>query len=203
MVANQTEYTWDLNLLSKKFPLNMTMTRSPELVKDSHLIKLNFDGTFHKQGGHFVTYSHDYFPDLTGTHREQLWIHQNTLNTLIASAAEHYKNIKLSSPELKQNLIAVLPELSQVCGNSCNFTFVINPRYTASMLNLTMANGIVIGGPNTLFDIMLNATNQTNGAPINVLTLETAMQVNVNFTMSNVVFYPMYNFSDFWDTNVT
>lgn len=52
MVMNQTEYTWDLNLLSNKYPLNMTMTKAPEIAKDSNLIKLNFDGTFHKQGGH-------------------------------------------------------------------------------------------------------------------------------------------------------
>lgn len=48
MVAHQTENTWDLSLLSKNYPINMTQTTAPSLVKDSHLIKLNFDGNFHK-----------------------------------------------------------------------------------------------------------------------------------------------------------
>jgi hypothetical protein len=59
MVHEQTEYTWDFGLLSKNYPLNMTMTKAPEIAKDSHLIKLNFDGTFHKEGGHLKPYAHD------------------------------------------------------------------------------------------------------------------------------------------------
>lgn len=71
------------------------------------------------------------------------------------------------------------------------------------MISLTQANGIMIGGPNTLFDIELIATNETNSAPLSVLTFETAMQMKVNFTMSNVVFYPKFKSTRFWNTNVT
>ena len=70
MVQEEGEYTWDFSLLSKHYPLNMTMTASPNVAKDSNLIKLNFDGTFHKEGGHLMPYTHDYFPDMSGTHRE-------------------------------------------------------------------------------------------------------------------------------------
>lgn len=55
-----------------------------------------------------MPYSHDYFPDMNGTHREQLWIHENTVNTLVSSAADYYKNIELSSPALNKNLLSVL-----------------------------------------------------------------------------------------------
>ena len=75
MVVDQTEYTWDFGLLSQHYPLNMTMTMAPQLVKDSNLIKFNIDGTFHKESGHLKPYSHDYFPTIKDTHREQLWIH--------------------------------------------------------------------------------------------------------------------------------
>lgn len=111
MVIDQSEYTWDFGLLSKNYPLNMTMTMAPQLAKDSNLIKFNIDGTFHKVGEHLKPYSHDYFPTMTGTHREQLWIHQNTLNTLAASSASYFFPYKMSSPELKKNLLLVLPEL--------------------------------------------------------------------------------------------
>jgi len=203
MVNNQTEFTWDFNLVSKNYPLNMTMTKAPEIAKDSHLISLNFDGSFHKQGDHLVPYTHEFFPKVTGTHREQLWIHENTLNTFISSAMEFYKNIELASPAMNKNLLMVLPELKEVCGGSCNFTFAINPRDTASMVSLTMAKGIVIGGPKTMFDVELFAMNETNGAPTSILTFETAMQMDVNFTMSNVVFYPVFKSSDFWNTTLT
>jgi hypothetical protein len=111
MVTNQTEYTWDLSLIDKKYPLNMTMTKAPEIAKDSNLIKLNFDGSFHKSAGHLLPYTHDFFPDMTGTHREQIWIHENTLNTLFSSAEEYYKDIELASPAMNKNLMMVLPEL--------------------------------------------------------------------------------------------
>jgi len=203
MVNKQTEYTWDLNLVDKRYPLNMTMTKSPDLAKDSHLIKLNFDGTFHKQGGHLVPYTHDYFPDMTGTHREQLWIHQNTFNTLVASAAEYYKNFEMSSPDLDMYLPEIIPELEQVCGGTCSFTFTITPEKVDSMISLTMADGIQIGGKDSMFNIEITAMNKTNGAPMSVMTFETAMLMKVNFTMSNVIFYPVYQQSMFWNTNLT
>ena len=203
MVTNQTEYTWDFTLLSQHYPLNMTMTTAPNLAVDSNLIKLNFDGTFHKEKGHQAPYNIDYFPDIAGTHREQLWIHQNTLNTLVSSAAEFYKDIEFSSPAMNKNLLLVLPELKTVCGDSCNFTFAVNPRDTDKMVTLTRANGIVIGGPKTMFDVELFVKTEAMDAPKSVLTFETAMQMKVNFTMSNVIFYPVFKSSDFWNTNLT
>jgi len=203
MVTNQTEYTWDVSLLSKNYPLNMTMTHAPQFANDSNLIWLNFDGTFHKQGGHQMPYTHDYFPSIQHTHREQLWIHETMFNTLVSSAADYYKGIQLASPAMNKNLLMVLPELKSVCGDSCNFTFTINPRDKDNMVSLTMAQGIVIGGPKTMFDVELFAMTESDAAPKSVLTFETAMQMKANFTMSNVVFYPVFKSTDFWNTTLT
>jgi hypothetical protein len=97
MVAKQTEYTWDLDLLSAKYPFNMTMTKAPEIAVDSHLMKFNFDGTFHQMGGHHKAYDHEYFPDVTGAHREQLCIREITFNSLITSAAD-FNNFEMALP---------------------------------------------------------------------------------------------------------
>lgn len=71
MVAMESWFTWDFALLGKNYPLNMTQTTAPSLVKDSHLIKLNFDGTFHPDSSIIdEPYYHPYFPDLNKTHRE-------------------------------------------------------------------------------------------------------------------------------------
>jgi hypothetical protein len=80
MVAQEKPYTFDVNLFNLGAPLNLTMTMAPSIMKDSSLIKLNFDGLFDKPEGsnslyHFEMESHDYFPDIPYTHREQFWIH--------------------------------------------------------------------------------------------------------------------------------
>jgi len=66
-----------------------------------------------------------------------------------------------------------------------------------------MADGIQIGGKDSMFNIEVTAMNKTNGAPLSVMTFETAMLMKVNFTMSNVIFYPVYQQSMFWNTNLT
>jgi hypothetical protein len=104
---------------------------------------------------------------------------------------------------MNKNLLMVLPELKSVCGDSCNFTFTINPRDKDNMVSLTMAQGIVIGGPKTMFDVELFAMTESDAAPKSVLTFETAMQMNGNFTMSNVVFFPVFKSTDFWNTTLT
>jgi len=81
----------------------------------------------------------------------------------------------MASPAMNKNLLMVLPELKSVCGDSCNFTFAINPRETDSMVSMTMAKGIIIGGPKTMFDVELYAMSDADAAPKMVLGFETAM----------------------------
>lgn len=56
-------------------PLNLTMTTAPQIVADSKLIKINFDGLFNvpqpdNDVAGFKFPSHDYFPNLSNAHRE-------------------------------------------------------------------------------------------------------------------------------------
>lgn len=48
LVAQESAYTWDFNILSSNYPLNMSQTTAPIFLKDSGLMKFNFDGQFHK-----------------------------------------------------------------------------------------------------------------------------------------------------------
>ena len=54
-----------------------------------------------------------------------------------------------------------------------------------------------------MFDVELFAMTESDAAPKSVLTFETAMQMKANFTMSNVVFYPVFKSTDFWNTTLT
>jgi len=90
MVANEGPYTFDLALknINKNFPLNMTMTKAPQIAKNSDLILLNFDGLFHKpptgNGAEFPMVNHTYFPQLTDAQYDQFWIHENMVNSLLS-----------------------------------------------------------------------------------------------------------------------
>ena len=44
-----------------------------------------------------------------------------------------------------------------------------------SMVSMTMAKGIIIGGPKTMFDVELYAMSEADAAPKMVLGFETAM----------------------------
>jgi len=48
MVTNESAYTFDVSVFGKNEPFNLTMTTAPIIKKDSHLIKINFDGLFDK-----------------------------------------------------------------------------------------------------------------------------------------------------------
>ena len=46
MVANESDYTFDITAFGKNLPLNMTMTTAPIIQPDSNLVYFNFDGLF-------------------------------------------------------------------------------------------------------------------------------------------------------------
>lgn len=45
VIASEAPYTFDVPLLGKNFPLNLTMSAAPAF--SGNLIQINFDGTFH------------------------------------------------------------------------------------------------------------------------------------------------------------
>jgi len=79
MVAQEKPYSFDVSVMNLTTPLNLTMSMAPSIIKDSHLIKLNFDGLFDKPEKinqmNYELEAHAEFPALTNSHREQLWIH--------------------------------------------------------------------------------------------------------------------------------
>lgn len=79
MVAQEKPYSFDVSVMNLTTPLNLTMSMAPTIIKDSHLIKINFDGLFDKpEKSNQMNYEiedHAEFPALTDSHREQFWIH--------------------------------------------------------------------------------------------------------------------------------
>jgi ribonucleotide monophosphatase NagD (HAD superfamily) len=79
MVAQEKPYSFDVTVMNLTTPLNLTMSMAPSIIKDSHLIKLNFDGLFDAPESinqmNYELENHAEFPALTKSHREQFWIH--------------------------------------------------------------------------------------------------------------------------------
>ena len=132
-----------------------------------------------------------------------MWVHQNTVNTFVASAAEYYLPLVMSSPALSKNIMAVLPELKGICGDKCDMSFSVSPQDPSSLFAMTVAKGIEIGSEKSMFDVELWIKNSSTPKPVSVAAWTTAMALKVNFTMSNTVFYPVFKSSDFWNTKLT
>lgn len=217
MVNEQTPFTWDLSLLSKSYPLNMTMTTAPQVPKESNLIKLNFDGTFHQAESTFPAGpSHAYFPDLAKSHREQLWVHENTFNTLINAAKDDYLPYTMDSDSMSMSILKIMPELQKVCGqlseeseifefdDKCKFSATINYKDVSSLiLKMTQEKGIQLGDLKQVATIDIMNVNSTVMTPAKVVSFETYFVMDVNFTMENVVFYPIFKNINFTDTKAT
>lgn len=91
MVANEDKYTFVFPLMGKNLPLNMTMTHSPLTKENSDLIELYFDGMFDTSNTDSGSSSEplditDYPPRIENSHSEQMWIHEDTIDSLIGAA---------------------------------------------------------------------------------------------------------------------
>ena len=92
MVANENKTTFEfpLSLMGQKLPLNLTMTHSPLTAKNSDLIELYFNGLFdYNKAQTSVSLPMDitnYPPRIENSHTEQVWIHEETIDSLIMAA---------------------------------------------------------------------------------------------------------------------
>lgn len=92
MVAGEGPYTFDISTFSKDMPLNLTMTKAPEMKKDSDLIKVYFDGLFDIPEGQNVTTNFTVKENSVWPHRfnhshsEQFMIHESMINSAMKVA---------------------------------------------------------------------------------------------------------------------
>jgi hypothetical protein len=107
MVANEDKYTFVFPLMGKNLPLNMTMTHSPMIKTD--LIELYFDGMFDRTDadgdvGEPMDIT-DYPPRIKNSNSEQMWIHEDTVDSLIGAADAQIFPITIDDPSLTGQLL--------------------------------------------------------------------------------------------------
>lgn len=168
------------------------------------MIKLNFDGRFHPAQVMNGYYNHPYFPEISKAHREQLWVHENTFNSLIMSASSDYFPMQADFEGLDNAVLEELPELQKVCKDKCNISLTLDiKKNDYPKMKITQEKGITVGDSGNALVIDVMVSNATHKTPSSVLTFETYYKMQANFTMANVVFYPVFQGMSFCYTNLT
>jgi hypothetical protein len=186
-VTDETAQSFEVNLLGKSYPLNMTMTKAPEV--DGDIVKINFDGLFDEPANYhgFAMDSHDYFPDVDAQ-KEQVWFHENTANTLLKDAIAAGYTIDFDAADL----MPAFKEVTDAYPNATNFTTktTISPINEGTPVRFTKANGIMIGN-----DKDLKLTMDLYADDAKVVTIGVEAMFNMNFVMDqHITFFP--NFKD-------
>lgn len=184
-VAKETASTWELNVLGQSYPLNMTMTKAPEV--DGEIVKLNFDGLFDEPANQygFKMDSHGYFPDYDAQ-KEQVWIHENTANTLLMDAIAAGYTMDFPAADL-------MPAFKEVSDAYPNATFstktTISPVNEGTPVRFTKANGVMLGN-----DKDLKLTMDLFADDKKIVEMGIVAMANMNFTMDKTItFFPKFS----------
>jgi len=201
MVAQEKPYSFDVSLMNLTTPLNMTMSMAPSIIKDSHLIKLNFDGLFDKpEKSNQMNYEldgHDLFPSVTESHREQLWIHQNTINSLMKQAYDQFLPLSINTKSISDEILEVFPEVVTKCGKNVSanaISFDLIGDLTRPPFQMTQKDGIRVGNiteTEVSIGIQFDKCDMENAALVNetLLSFSANMEATLNFTMQDTVFF--------------
>jgi hypothetical protein len=149
MILHENDYTFVTTLFGKDYPLNLTSTKAPSLDSNG-TVRMNLDGLFvmpEKQelASDFKLLGHGYMPDSSSyPQREQVWIHQDMLNSLI----KKFVNTELvyGDDQVSTLINEMLPEIKQAWGEtpvytSCN----VSARNAANPLSIKKDEGILFG----------------------------------------------------------
>lgn len=75
------------------------------------------------------------------------------------------------------------------------------PKIDKPLVSMTQKKGIVIGNHETLATVDISMYNNSMNSTF-LLSLETTFSIDFNFTMKDVVFYPVFNNATIKNTKV-
>jgi hypothetical protein len=161
------------------------MSKAPEV--DGEIVRLNFDGLFDEPTDNvpiFEMDSHTYYPQIE-SQKEQVWIHENTINTLVRNMAADGAQATLDAT----TLMKAFPEIANL-SKGANFTTKtsLHPMNEGVPVHMTVKDGIMVGANKDLklkMELYADDKLQCN--------FDIGAMAKVNFTMWNTVFYPRIN----------
>ena len=201
LVAGEGPYTFVTTMFKHDFPLNLTLPAAPTVADD--IITINFDG-------HFVepqpngTYSSvmnstvvpDFPPRIPNSLRQQLWIHEDMLNSFMRISDGILFPITISSQNVSDAFKKDIPELKEYFGDKSNISMQLSFIPTSEHqdpFQIKRDRGIVFGDlENIVSKIEIFGTNDTTEEEL-AASFKMNLEASGNLTMLNFVMYPKFD----------
>ena len=198
MIANEGAHPYDFEVPVKDdLTLNLTMTTATKTIKGSNLIEIFFDGIFDAPAGQprkSDLYHGDvtnYPPRLEHSLSEQLWVHEDTFDSLIKVGAKDVFPYQLNDMDVTTLFLQKFPEVEAYYGKqSMHYLRLAHKDGPGKPITFSRTEGIVYGGESnhqiTTLEIVssnFTAHNETS------LLFEFNHQVAGNMTMHNLIVY--------------
>lgn len=115
---------------------------------------------------------HDYFPSLENTHHQQVWLHENTINSAVGMMINEYLPLSVYQPSLSTQLMQAFPEFRMKCGADTNISLVIDATQDTKLpIKMTTDDGLTIGDVNTSTILLSMAVSNSTVQNLSVLQL--------------------------------
>jgi hypothetical protein len=198
MIANEGAHPYDFEVpITNDLTLNLTMTTATKTTAGSDLIEIFFDGIFDAPEGQprkSDLYHGDvtnYPPRLQHSLSEQVWIHEDTFDSLMKVGGADIFPYQLNNADVTGLFLKTFPEVEAYYGKqSMHYLRVAHKDGPGKPITFSRAEGIVYGGASnhqitTLEIVSSNFTtyNETS------LMFEFNHQVAGNLTMHNLIVY--------------
>lgn len=194
MLSQEGPYTFDVNLLGKNYPLNLTMTAAPKI--GGNLIQLYMDGMFDMAEN--ATDEHNFPREVNKewpqrfqhSHSEQFYIHESMFNSLFRLLDSSFFPYTMKSKNMDAAVKSAFPELVAKYGSDVEVTLNLTmvPNNTATPITVHKDSGIVLG---SLDDVTTTLSILCNGEEAVVFGMN--FEAQGNLTMKDLVFYPTIN----------
>jgi hypothetical protein len=208
MIANEGPMDFEVPLGSdNKTALNLTMTTAPAMVAGSDLIVINFDGLVDKMIG--VSNKElrgdiaNYAPRLQHSNSEQMWIHEDTFDSIIKNANSMLFPLDVSTDNIVAQFFKAIPELKAYYGDSAKGTVKINMHagLAGKAVTFGMEKGLTLGeGATTTVDFIVTNSTITNQL---ALTFSSKVVVNSPSYLKNLILFPSISDVKCSDTRIT
>jgi hypothetical protein len=195
MLAQEGPYTFDVAILGKSYPLNLTMTASPKI--GSNTMQFYMDGLFDLEPN--ATDSHNFPKEINSewpkrfehSHSEQFYIHESMLNSLFRLLDDSYFPYTLKSKNLDQAVKSAFPELAQKYGSevSIGLSITMTPNNTATPIKINKS-GIVLGSLDDVTTTMSILCSNSSVKNEEAVVFGMNLEAQGNFTMKDLIFYP-------------
>lgn len=198
MIANEGSQPFDFEVPVKDdLTLNLTMTTVPRTKKNSDLIEIFFDGIFDAPKGQpqkSALYHGDvtnYPPRLEHSLSEQVWIHEDTFDSLIKAGAKDIFPYQLTNKDVTDLFLEKFPELEAYYGaQSMHYLRLAHKDGPGKPITFSRDMGIVYGGESNhqITQLEIVSSNFTTFNETS-LVFEFNNQVAGNLTMFKFIVY--------------